>query len=171
MRRMFSKNQLENQVINLLESGNIPSVKADEIIENMEGYSFLPSTSATNCSLAHIFVGVVKTGNKITFAIAGTISRSDTVENGYQPLGTFTLPKAVADKLINVTLSGVSGLTFKAQFCANTYYDGKEVMVRAVKNSTTDVVVELHSVNNLSANTDYMFRYEDTFLLGENLVG
>ena len=45
MRRMFSKNQLEEQNIELLGSGKVPSIKGDEIIENMEGYSFSRSNS------------------------------------------------------------------------------------------------------------------------------
>ena len=174
MRRMFSKNQLEEQNIELLGSGNVPSVKADEIIENMVGYSFTKGSEKENLTKEYIYSGVVKTGNKITFVVAFKLTRTGTI-TGADILGSFTIPKSVGDKLYPTQIGNYEGLDVRNVFCANQLWSGKDILTRTLKTSDTSIQVQLDEdnsigLNSLTANTEYFARYEITFLLSENLV-
>ena len=168
MRRMFSKNQLENQVINLLESGNIPSVKADEIIENMEGYSF--SDLQGDHAWTPIYAGVCKNGNKVTFVIFGSIV-FDGTETGNADLATFTLPASVLDKLYPYSIGGLNNvLDNKKIYLQPAAYVIDELPMVIIK-STSSITFRLGKMQDIQSGTGtYLFRIEETFLLSDNLI-
>ena len=173
---MWSKNQLKQQnnvnTIALLGSGQVPSIKGDEIIENMSGYSYSDYTSDETCSVTPIYVGVVKNGNKVSFVVFGRITRKDTI-TGRPILGKITMPKAVMDKLYPTTLFGESLLmaeNYPVTNESNGSATGTLLLVR--KDGTTNItlLIGTSSANNLTLNQAYLFRIEKTFLLSDNLV-
>ena len=167
MRRMFSKNQLEQQTEELLASGNLPSVKADEIIENMSGYDYIRQSG----DFQEIYVGAVKNGNKLTIAYFGKYKVPSTP--GAARICYIDIPDAVGSKLYPFNVGG-----------SNTYLDSKAVtfldvnspstyhsnLVDCEKTSNTRIEISLRTVTGFSANEEYYFRYEVTFLLSENLA-
>ena len=172
MRRMFSKNQLENQTEELLASGNLPSVKADEIIENMSGYSFTKGTT-NNLTITGVYAGVVKTGNKITFAVAVKLKRTDTISSTAR-LGYFTIPKAVFDKLYQTQVGLYEYLTVDEKSAWSSDSTNKVIQIYSYKSggSETKILLDMNEtpLNELTLNTDYYLRYEFTLLLSENLI-
>ena len=112
MRRMYSKNQLEEQSIELLRSGKVPSIKADEIIENMSGYSF--NDIQTDHAWNPVYAGVVKNGNNLTFVVFGSIT-VDGTQTGNADICNFTLPNDVASKLYPYSIGGMNNCHYT--FC------------------------------------------------------
>lgn len=168
MRRMYSLNQLEEQTENLLASGNLPSVKADEIIENMEGYSVLKK-SYLNWNA--VYVGVCKNGNKITFVIFGyyTYATGDQTNE----ILNFTIPSNVGTKLFPYTIGGFDDvLSLDEVSFYSTLTVNNKITLSLRKNNNTDLVVALREPNDagLTNGTTYYFRYERTFLLSDNLI-
>lgn len=141
---------------------------ADSIIENMTGYSFTPAGSIATNGITLGFVGVTKTGNKVTFAIAGifdsTKSPSATVY-----IGNFTVPRAtVGDKLVTTY---------------SNFLDVQELIIYATglatvkkpaifyKSYVNEVGLMIYNMNSgFDGTSTYYFRYEVTFLLGDNLA-
>lgn len=151
-------------------SGNVNiagNLTADSIIENMSGYSFTPPAAATSHDLEFAFVGAVKNGNKITFAICADITRHDTIQYGQLTLGAINIPSAIGSKLYPVR---GAWLTMQQIYFANDYNSGivKPLVVHKDNNTTLRVVA--YGANDLTAETKYSFRFEVTFLLSENLA-
>ena len=169
----IDKAQTEQDIINLLGSGNIPSIKGNEIIENMIGYSFSPSsTPVANLTREYIYVGIVKNGNKLTYVYALNLTRTGSVESNYVDLGTFTIPQLVANKIYPTTIGGAD------------FVDLKDVLLNAGLGSTNKCqcytqkgvnalssATYINDINStLVLNQKYYVRYEVTILLSENLV-
>ncbi|MBO7731622.1 MAG: hypothetical protein J6S67_03695 [Methanobrevibacter sp.] len=141
-------------------SGNIT---APSIIENMSGYSFTKSSSQGQY-FTLTYVGVVKNGNKITFVIAGSMNFPDVTQ--IYGIGNFTIPEEIGQKLYPITGTQIAFLSINAHINYAT-----KVNVSGIfnKNSNTDFDVRVYS-SGLTANTDYSFRIEQTFLLSDSLV-
>ena len=162
MRRMFSKNQLEEQSIELLGSGKVPSIKGDEIIENMSGYSI----SDKHNDITFTYVGVVKNGNKITFALAGTLNEESHAGAGYVVPLVFKIPQEIGSKLFPFASSSLSYGTINMFSAYNTY---KTIPLVFTKTSDTSIYPRFYD-SSLTVSTDYYFRCEITFLLSDNLI-
>lgn len=144
------------------------SVSADSIIENMSGYSFTPESGNAAIGLDLQYVGVVKTGNKLTFVLAGNMTRNaDTPFN--RAAGKFTIPLAVSSKLIANDLGAIDNRTILYFNSATNY---KTLTARMFKTGQQTIQVQLFSVGDsaLTINTAYYWRYEATFLLSENMI-
>ena len=148
------------------------SFTADSIIENMTGYTFVkftPSTLAYN----YKYVGVVKTGNKITFVVYLEATPNTTINVGVTlPLGTFNVPSAVGAKLYPSTIAGLNNvLSYKKTNILNssngTFSSAKEIVY---KTTATALEFDLSVTEALSANVPYLLRIEITFLLSDSLV-
>lgn len=150
-------------------SGNVNiagNLTADSIIENMAGYNFTKYTKTNvNCNIA--YAGVVKNGNKITFAIAGTFERTGSVDSGDFRLGTFEVPLAIGNKLFPLKSSWLS---MTQLYMADDYNSGQNVPHLIYKSYDVNINFQVYDLNNLTANTEYTFRAEATFLLSENMA-
>lgn len=149
-------------------SGNVNiagNFTADSIIENMTGYSFDPAVP-DNVTLN--YAGVSKTGNEITFAISGSVKTTEiTYPTSTINIGGFTIPQSIGEKLIP-NLSG-NRIGPRPLFLGTSYYQGMEQLSVLQKWSNTVVHAYISIKENLPAGT-YYFRYEETFLLSENLA-
>ena len=139
---------------------------ADSIIENMSGYSF--SSSSTDSSVTLDYVGVVKTGNKITFVIAGKFEFDSTVVVGsYKQLGSFTIPSEIGAKIYPNMGSGRVGPT--SVQIAVSVQSSETHMGFFAKYSNSIFAPYFSAQSAISAGT-YYFRFEQTFLLSDNLA-
>ena len=172
MRRMFSKNQLEEQSIELLGSGKVPSIKGDEIIENMEGYGFETNSFDEHIEQEYIYVSAVKNGNKLTFVLALNITKGSDSTASYGNIGYFTLPSNIMSKLIPTNIGGLANGLYATQLQAlDSYFgDPKKCNVYAYKDAPNNKVNIDIANFNFSDNTKYYLRVEMTFLLSENFA-
>ena len=142
-------------------------ITAPSIIEKMSGYSFAPPSSPTGFTITYDYAGVVKTGNKITFAVAGVINFSATPSD--KSVGYFLIPSAVGSRLIPTSLFS-STLDIRNIAFANNVYTIKQGIANLGKNSNTSLEIFFRGLSSLSTGVDYYFRYEVTFLLSDNLA-
>ena len=161
---------LEGQTIAPAIVNATGSISAPSIIETMNGYSFTAQTGWTG-----VYVGVVKNGNKITFAIFGNMSFDESVPSSIR-LGDFVIPSAIGSNLYPYIVSGsdvLSQKNFELFENTNTNQIGLPVAFLTTKTSNTGVrvYVILETQASLTTGKTYNFRYEVTFLLSENLIG
>ena len=141
-------------------SGN--AITGDSIIENMTGYS--ADTPHADVTLA--YVGAVKNGNKVTFAVVGTLNEASHSGLGYVVPCVFRIPSAVGAKLFPI--SG-SSLSYGKLGMFSGYDTAIDVPVIVTKSDNTSIYMRIYD-STLSLNTDYYFRFEITFLLSDSLI-
>ena len=141
-------------------------VTGDEIVEKMSGYTFYKDDVASGITID--YAGVVKTGNKITFVIAG---KARNVSSSSARVGDFYIPNDIGAVLYPVNSS--DDISVSQVFMADEMSFGAGYPKGASfrKGSNTHLVAYIYGLtNDLSADTDYSFRYEQTFLLSDNLA-
>lgn len=152
-------------------SVSAPSITGDSIIEIMDGYTYTPQTPTT-FTLTIAYAGVVKTGNKVTFALALEFTTINT-SSGYQSIGYFDVPNAVGNKIIPTTVFGTNVVDCKKVGCAESVTsltDANVLMSKATGNpGKTRFYMGLHHPN-IAAGKSVFCRYEVTFLLSDNLA-
>lgn len=139
-------------------------VTGDEIVEKMSGYSFHKSFTGFDCDYA----GVVKTGNKITFVIAGHFNGTEGVAAyGSKNLGYFNFPSEIGNKLYPDSQGRIAYLkvvTF------SSIYNNAEIAVFFSKDANYQATVAMATVPPIAQDYTGSFRIEQTFLLSDNLV-
>ena len=179
MKRMHTEEEIKQGALISLEEQGVEvsdgdivaegKISGGEIVELMEGYSFTKGSSA-NFTYDYKYAGVVKNGNKLTFAIAVGITRTASANDNYG-LGTFTIPSAIGAKLFPITLGGIDNVLDNKIIPAAAAYDTyKNVPLLTLKTSGTTLLVSAYSSSSLTLNTKYFYRYEVTFLLSDNLA-
>ena len=157
----FQENE-QAQVQSLMEKG-----------EPMSGYSTILPESNTERAVNPIYVGVCKNGNKITFVIFGTITKlnADITPDNAQAYFGFNIPSSVGAKLYPFEVGGGNAyLDLKdIKFVAKEDYEKKTVNIDFVKANNSQVGAYV-SCYYLTANKEYYFRLEETFLLSDNLI-
>ena len=158
---LFNKESLDNQVYALMENG-----------EPMEGYSF---TKGDTFTWTPIYIGVCKNGNKITFVVFGDLTYvSGTPGTG--AYGYFTIPSDIGTKLIPYTMGGTEDIL---QQKYSQYFDDdsnastpKNAIIDMSKASNTKINVNTRLLQNagFTLGHTYVFRFEATFLLNDNLA-
>ena len=148
-----------------VKSINAEKVTGDEIVENMEGYSFSVKEE-TGWTKDIAYAGVVKNGNKLTLVISGNYMRTSESADAYVELGKFTIPKAVNDKLYPIFQSFIDFRIIEVFVSL-----GDSTPVRVYTDKTDDTHLTMNAYANTTVNKSYNYRYELTFLLGENLAG
>ena len=143
------------------------NLTADSIIENMSGYGFTKGAT-TNITYEFNYVGVVKNGNKLTFAIACSLTRTDDVVGNSFTLGKFSIPLAIANMLYP-QIGGTVLAGTETYFYAS-YNSGLSLPTSFIKYSNVDLPVNIYNCHNMTLNQKYYIRWEQTFLLSENLV-
>ena len=159
--------QTENDVIELLGSGDVPSIKADEIIENMSGYS-ATMKSVSGWTYEKVFCGACKNGNKLTLVIAFNITKTDEDAPNTPYLIDFIVPNTIMAKLYPTLVGLNSVLDTKAIHAFSALGDYVELPLWLEKESNK-LPLQLYC-SNLALNTKYYARYETTFLLSEDII-
>ena len=122
------------------------------------------------------FAGCVKTGNKLTVALAGTYTRPSEDAPINPILIEFIIPKEIYDKLVPLTSNFVSSkLLHYFDSVSSTGKDLPVSLAKRTEGSGENRIYKLQLVaysvhSSLTAETPYIFRYEETFLLSENLL-
>ena len=148
---------------------------ANSIVEKMSGYGFTLGTLPTGLTLNVYYAGVVKNGNKVTFAIFAQIGRTGTVSPGYvDGKLRFTIPATLMNKLYPTTIGGVSDCLDDCKVLLvddASYETTKELITLTLKASGSAIDVNMYNINTvLEDGHTYKFRYEKTFLLSDNLA-
>lgn len=184
----FSINENQHLIVNYNDgttqdlgaifSGNVNisgNLTADSIIENMTGYSASTVYDGTAFNIEPLYIGAVKNGNKLTFAMSFFITRvSETIDDYFPKPVRIHMPLAIWNKLVAPTGFGTmisavqspfyqndddtSPLVYNIQVRKSNYYDDYYV----------DIV--LCRPHTLTLNQKFYARCEFTFLLSDNLV-
>ena len=156
-----------SQDLGAIYNGNVNvdgNFTANSIIENMNGYAFNKGFAGINIE----FAGVVKNGNKITFAIAGRFNGTQAIDAyGTRVLGTFIIPSEVGQKIYPILENRVS---FKKMIAYTDIYTNREIITFMGKDSPSSFTVQFATITEIPAEYNGAFRYEETFLLSDNLV-
>lgn len=148
-------------------SGNITG---NSIIENMSGYS-LSEYDFTHMSNA--YVGVVKNGNKITFALSFDFEIATQGEYQRERIARFVVPLAIYNALVASNFAGLYDVVTIGEITAFTGVTAKIKESFYIQKSVIDGAYVLSFIlmtDQMSLETSYKIRLEQTFLLGENLV-
>lgn len=172
----YSKTQIEallTQKASLSGADFTGGITAPNILETMSGYSFNKTTKA-NITNTLIYVGASKTGNKLTLVIFGSLNRSDTVSGDFISLGNFIIPTPVYSKIYPTALGSIANAVYSANIrlfdSPATSTTKNLIIVKDNSGGVNRLTPYLYLVNSLTASTDYQYRLEITFLLGDNLA-
>lgn len=147
-------------------------VTGNEIVEKMNGYNFTRQTNELNWN--GVYASICKNGNKLSLVIFGNFTYDGTNDNN-ATIGYFTIPNDVGTKLYPYDFVGQTqnNLDNKTIQMFNNLVTFKSVPAQLRKNSNTQLLVVLRYLNNsdLVVGETYMFRYEITLLLSDNLLG
>lgn len=164
-----------SQDLGAIFNGNVNiagNFTADSIIENMTGYRFenkAPSNSGINIS----FASCVKNGNKITFVIAGNVTRNENTPYN-APIGQFICPTSIMDKIYPLVSGGATIDIKDIVFIKANDLAGPNVKLTGQlgKNDNYGITLQVIAIgsSSLALEQNYIFRYEVTFLLSNNLA-
>lgn len=139
---------------NITATGNITEIE--------EGYTY---TMPTMSGLSLNYAGVSKIGNRLTFAIAGTLAKA-AGQGSNMGIGSFTIPAEIANLLYPNSLGALDNKLVPFFNGTTTY---KDLCTRVAKSANT-LFMTVYSIYDLTDGQTYEFRYEVTFLLSENLA-
>ena len=97
---VYSKTQIDTELAkkaDLTGAAFTGAITAPSIIEDMVGYSYTPAT-VTKGTLANVYMGAVKNGNKVTFVAAYTFIKNVS-ETGQLNIGKFNIPSSIGSKI------------------------------------------------------------------------
>lgn len=164
----FAPEMLEGQDIEPDDISATGKITGAEIIENMTGYTVNVLTSDMNWT--PIYLGVCKNGNKLTFVIFGKFTYVSGIDNDSRIL-YFNCPSDIVNKLYPYSLSGRDNiLDAHTLELTQGIVSSKSIYVECDKSQTgLDIILRQLNNSSLVLNDEYLFRYEVTFLLSENL--
>ncbi len=162
------KLQIDENGIDLKDNLHVDGkISGGEIVEDMKGYSFeAASDIATGITIT--YAEIVKTGNKLTLAVALSVLLPEAINLGTY-IGTFTVPESVGDLLVPFNLGGTNYLDVKDTPYASSGVSTVSSKSRLMKHTSTQLKLNIR-LENFVANTQYYGRYECTFLLSDNLA-
>lgn len=145
-------------------SGN--AITGNSIIENMSGYS-ATFNAPSGWTMEKIYIGIVKTGNKITLVIAFNATKG--AGSAYNPvICDVIIPLEVAQKLYPTNIGGINFLDNKVLNIFSAYDTYVSTPVYLQKYASTTLRFTMASTA-LVQDTKYYVRYEATFLLSDSL--
>lgn len=159
--------------VDVLTSSEDSIAAQKPVIEDMTGYTFTRLGSNAQFNKAELnYVGIVKNGNKLTLAVSGVVNfTAQFFSDGGGNLGSFYFPASVMSKLYTTTIAGVDSILSVGPISyALTQKVFKTAAFRVSKPTTSYITLVLLSSADITSNTDYYFRWEQTFLLSENLA-
>lgn len=158
-----------NGNVNINGTLNASKITGDEITENMQGYYFNENTY-NNLTVAPIYIGAVKNGNKLTLVYFAKINRTGELNNNHALFGHFVIPEQVGAKIYPFKLGQSENVAETKTLTAfKTKNNGVNFLGTISKGSNTIFHVEAFGLNAIDINVDYVFRFEVTFLLNEGL--
>ena len=160
-----------SQDLGAIFNGNVNvdgNFTANSIIENMSGYSGAITDTSGSYTKENAYLGVVKTGNKITFVISLDITKLEGAGSTL-PLAYFIIPQSVGAKILTSSI-GANLIDNRKLQCFSALQSAVEVNAYASKNNNTQISFACIGAS-MVAGTKYHVRYEATFLLSDNLVG
>ena len=171
---MYSQSQINQIVKNAIANGlldnvdvNAKSLSADSIIENMSGYSM----SVDSDHVEMLYAGIVKNGNKLTLTMFGGYTY-ETGDIAFK-VATITVPNDIWLKLVPYTQAGENRMIDQRTISifADRQY-AKTLITDMQRVTNNQLIFNFLSVNNagLTNGVKYLFRFEATFLLSENLA-
>ena len=176
MRRMYSEEQVKKLAIEGLVGQDVEvkslTSNGGAIIEGMSGYSVTKQTPA-NYTITYDYAGIVKNGNKITFACSMVITKIADNTGDYHPtIIEYNIPEDIGQLLVPSALGGyLTNLDAKEVLALSNAQTGIEIIVNTNKSSDTKLqVIGMLLREKLTAGTAYKLRHEVTFLLSENLA-
>lgn len=139
------------------------------VVELMTGYSFVVNTSLSNVSLDVIYAGVCKNGNKLTLTIFGKLTNNG-ASDVY--LASFPAPSSILSKLYPYVVQGANVLAQKeVEFFPSENFSALPLKaVFETTKSNTAIIINARKLSELTTGVEYFFRFEQTFLLSENLA-
>lgn len=153
--------------------GDLPvtgTITGAEIVENMTGYTFEvnPSVaSVVDCKYA----GVVKNGNKLTFALLADITPTANWDIGVaKTLCFYYVPATIWSKLVPSTIGGASAVSCMRGYAFQYVNSGVAVDIYFTRGSLGQLMLVIYPEATLTANNTYTLRVELTFLLSDNLA-
>lgn len=171
---VVSYNDGTTQDLGAIFNGNVNiagNFTADSIIENMPGYSF---TKENGVAWTAVFAGVVKNGNKVTFTIFG--SYTNAAGDNDAEIAYFSIPSSVGTRLYPYTLGAVINVLDQKSvaFFKNTSARSAPIYatVETTKNDYSRLNINIRRIaeGSFEVGSTYVFRYEVTFLLSQNLA-
>lgn len=168
-----------NQDLGAIFSGNVNidgNLTANSIIENMPSKDYYLGEIGGGPNIALTYVSVCKNGNKITFVVAGTAKRpTGTSWDEYTVLKLveFRIPLSVGSKIYTMGAGGGNSIVAGKKISALYSYNKYATLNTAFgKNSDNSLTLSIYGTNVdiFDEEKVYAFRYEETFLLGDNLV-
>lgn len=144
-------------------------ITGDSIIENMTGYSLTPGATE-NYTYEHIYSGVVKNGNKITFVMALNLTKGEDALNYSVMLAQFGIPASIGAKLYPTQIGSFPFLDVRSLDAFSNHTSSVELKAYCSKDSNTGINFVLGASNNMVVGTKYFIRYECTFLLSDNMI-
>lgn len=154
--------------VNIVGTLNANNITGDSIIETpWPNYSF---TKGDTDYQEHLYAGVVKNGNKITFAVFTKYTHTSAKSGLF--LGDFFIPGIVGQKLRTYTIGSANNLLASFRCFAQTgqYGAGKDISLVVTKLDNTHIRLSCYELSGLTDGQEYVIRVEVTFLLGDNLV-
>ena len=160
--------------VNISGTLNATNITGDSIIENMSGYTIVKNefTGLTN---NYLYVGVSKTGNKVTLVIATKLTVTDAAFSAIsRSIMYVAMPAAVLNKLYPTQIGGYNCVVYEKYLGISTTGSTFIDMPVYIEKGPTSLIVYLQkgTIDNLLANLNQEFylRIETTFLLSENLA-
>ena len=147
------------------------NLTADSIIENMTGYTFTKYPDTADYSFTLSYAGICKNGNKITFVVAGQVTKLQAFTGQFQ-IGTFTMPSSIGSNLYPYSLSPFTDIISASEMVYWKTYDVAQAKKHSAlfRKSTNTLSYLIAYMDSLDVGTPYIFRYEVTFLLSDNLA-
>ena len=145
------------------------AITAPSIIENMSGYSI---NSGYVDNQVHLdYAGVVKNGNKLTFAFSGILTFAENIDYSMNLIG-FNIPQEIGNKLINSVIGSDNVLElFQIEFFSSVTGSPIKKNARIYKFSDNLLRCTIYPLSqDFIVGTNYNFRSEITFLLSDNLA-
>lgn len=147
-------------------------ISGKEIVEDMSGYTF-EAMAIEGLTIDNIYVGMTKTGNKLTLVHFFKITKSSDYSGAdYGNIGSFNFPRSIADKIYPNDLGG--GNTLVAFGNCPLFHTNGITKIDKIYNINKygitlfrDVIT---GINAMTVDVAYYGRIEQTFLLSENLV-
>ena len=144
------------------------AITAPSIIEDMEGYSFVGTASTAEHTINYVYCSAVKNGNKIT--LVWFVSLTYISGSGEFSLGRFALPTAVMNAIYPIPFSGNTAVVdFKSVQALSSVNSATPLNV-SIRKYSNGITLFVMNANSLTANTEYMVRVEETFLLSDNFA-
>lgn len=161
-----------------------PALTSDEneisaqkpIIEVMEGYRFSCPSNAEGYLLTPRYAGICKNGNKLTLSLVLLVTRTSSTTNPYITDSIrFYIPRPIYEALVTQPIGGLSNLDNKLVYFipSNSYttHTAKTCLIgkKSLGEGNEYIYLNLYGLD-LTIDTEYFVRIEETFLLSENLA-